>query len=157
MSGPVDLIGWDTSRRIREQLSAEIDDMAKGLSEVGRRDACMYVCTYVCMYVCTYVCRYVCVLRTLCLSIISLEHMAHGLQPTTHSPPLWRRIHTPSVACLWMYVCMLVHQVAMRRRPWQLCALKHLEQSLGRVWPQARMEVYGELVADCTPYATLPP
>ena len=65
--GPVDLLAWDASARLREQLSYEIEDMAASLMEV-----------------------------------------------------------------------------ANRRRPWQLCALTRLEEVISRLWPSARMEVYGE-------------
>jgi predicted nucleotidyltransferase len=34
-------------------------------------------------------------------------------------------------------------EVAKRRQPWQNCALRKLEQVINRIWPSARMEVYG--------------
>lgn len=65
--GPIDLLAWDASVRLREQLSSEIEDMAASLMEV-----------------------------------------------------------------------------ANRRRPWQLCALTRLEEVISRLWPSARMQVYGK-------------
>jgi len=35
--GPVDLLAWDASARLREQLSYEIEDMAASLMEVAKR------------------------------------------------------------------------------------------------------------------------
>lgn len=40
-------------------------------------------------------------------------------------------------------MAMGLREVAARRRPWQYCALTHLEQVVGLLWPKAHCEVYG--------------